>query len=450
MSEKREKSKTMDMTSGAVLPQIVRFAIPLLLSTLFQQFYNLADTMVVSYNLGGSAIAAVGATSVIYTLLVYIAYGMNSGFGIAISRAFGAKDECELRKTVATMIVLNILIAAVLTIASLLFARNLMVWLNTPTDIFDQAYTYIFIVLAGLSTTVLYNLCASFLRAVGNSVMPLVILIVSCVLNLGMDVLFIAGLHTGVGGAAMATVIAEGISGVLSGIYILRHYRSYLPHRSDFKLERERTREMFTTGLSMALMLSVFQIGSIILQRAINELGTIILTAHTASRKIFDLLMLPLNTIATANATFVSQNYGAGKLARIREGMRKTFFLEIGWFGISMIAAFPFGTAMMRLISNSSDPVILSSGLLYLRMGVLFFVPLGILFIVRTTMQSMGHKMAPVISSSMELAIKIIASYIVVPSVGYLAVALTEPVSWCLCAAYVSILFFLTIRKKLK
>ncbi len=311
-------SSTNDMTKDVPIKVIIRFSIPLLIGTLFQQAYNIIDTMIAGYNLGDDAIAAIGTTSALYSVLVYFATGMNSGFGIILSQTFGAKDMEKMKKAVATMIILNTITTLLLTATVLPFLRILLRWLDTPQEIFDMAYMYIFVILAGMFVTISYNMCAGFMRAIGNSRTPLYFLMISCVVNVCLDIIFIVTLSLGVIGVALATVIATTLSTVFCMIYIAAKYKEYLPEKKDWHLSRDLINEMLSAGISMGLMLSVFAIGSIILQKGINQLGKEIITAHTASRRIYEMLMMPLSTIATANSTFVGQNFGAKQFERIK------------------------------------------------------------------------------------------------------------------------------------
>ena len=310
----KKDARTLDMTTGKPLKLIIQFAIPLFIGTLFQQAYNIIDTMIAGYNLGDEAIAAIGATSALYSLIVSFANGLNSGYGIVVSRIFGAKEYDKLRKAVAAMVLLDVGITIVLTLLVLPLLRAFLGFLSTPEEIFEQAYQYIFVIMAGMVTTIAYNMCAGFLRAIGNSRVPLYFLIISCILNLGMDMLFIMGFGMGVMGAGLATVIAQAVSALLCMAYIWRKYPDFLPKRGEWKPERGLMAEMLSTGLSMGTMLSIFAIGSIILQRGINHLGTGIITAHTAARRIIEIFMMPLSTISTATSTFVGQYFGAGKM----------------------------------------------------------------------------------------------------------------------------------------
>ncbi|MCM1543415.1 MAG: MATE family efflux transporter [Blautia sp.] len=254
----KTSSYTVDMTEGSPIRHILRFAVPLFIGTVFQQFYSFADTMIAGRCLGDRAIAAIGASAAIYSLLIAFANGLNSGYGIVLSRAFGAGDQSKCRRAVAAMVLLDTVITVLLTFMALLSLKAVLRWLDTPADIFADAYRYIVVILGGMITTILYNMAAGFLRAVGNSRTPLYFLILSCVLNLGMDILFIVVFHMGVGGAAAATVTAQGISAFCCMWYIWRHYKGFLPEKQELVPERGLLSEMLSTGLSMALMLSVF------------------------------------------------------------------------------------------------------------------------------------------------------------------------------------------------
>lgn len=442
-------TKTSDMTQGIPIRVIIQFAIPLLIGTLFQQGYNLIDTMIAGYNLGDDAIAAIGATSALYSVLIYFANGMNNGFGIVMAQIFGAKDMPEMKRAVAATIVLNIATTVVLTVAVLPFLHVLLKLLDTPPAIYDMAYQYIFVILAGMTATISYNMCAGFMRAVGNSRTPLYFLILSCVINVVLDLLFIMGLHLGVKGAALATVAAQVISTILCVIYIIKKYRMYMPEKTDWHLSADLVVRMFSTGLSMGLMSSVLAVGTIILQKAINNLGKDIITAHTASRRIFEFLMMPLSSIALACSTFVGQNFGAKQTSRIRQGMKQVLWLELAWSVISVAVAFSCGTMMVQLVTGTGNGEIIQNAAFNLKMCTLFFFPLGILFVLRNSMQAMGYRIVPIFSSGIELAVKVLSCILVIPVMKYTGVVFTEPVIWVMCAVFLAIVYMLTGKKKM-
>lgn len=440
-------TRTLDMTTGKPLKLIIQFAIPLFIGTLFQQAYNIIDTMIAGYNLGDEAIAAIGATSSLFSLIMCFANGLNSGYGIIVSRIFGAKDKERLKKSVAAMVILDLGITLILTLLVLPLLRPLLHVLSTPEEIFDQAYQYIFMIVAGLITTLAYNMCAGFLRAIGNSRVPLYFLIISCFLNLGMDTLFIMGLGMGVIGAGLATVIAQAISALACMWYIYRKYTEFIPAKGEWKLDGELSKEMLTTGLSMAMMLSVFSIGSIILQRGINTLGTKIITAHTAARRVIEIFMMPLSTISTSTSTFVGQNYGARKMRRIRTTLKSVMVLDLAWAAIAFLITLFGGELLIRVLIGTNDAYVIKNAMMSLWLSTLCLFPLGVLFAMRTSMQAVGYKITPLLSSGIELVVKVVAAFALIPVIGYLGVAMAEPVTWVLCAVFLEIVYYLTRKK---
>lgn len=439
------KTQTSDMTKGTPIKVIAYFAIPLFIGTLFQQAYNIVDTMIAGHKLGDDAIAAIGATAALYSVLIYFANGMNNGFGVVMAQIFGSRNIAKMRKAVAAAVILNTATTVLLTAAVLPFLRLLLKLLDTPADIFEMSYRYIFIILAGMIATIAYNMCAGFMRAVGNSRTPLYFLIISCAVNIGLDFLFIMGLNMGVVGAALATVLAQLISAVFCAVYIMKKYGGYMPAKSDWRISWDLAKEMLSTGASMGLMSSVLAIGSIILQKGINNLGKDIITAHTASRRIFEFLMMPLQAIANACATFVGQNFGAKQFERIRRGMKQVLWLELAWSLVSAAVAFPGGGFLVRIVTGTDNADIIANAAYNLEVCTVFFFPLGILFVLRNSMQAMGHKIAPVFSSGIELAVKVLSCIFVIPVMKYKGVVFTEPVIWALCAAFLAAVY---LRKK--
>lgn len=440
--------KQTDMTEGNPVKIIILFAIPLFLGNIFQQIYNIVDTMVAGYTLGDSAIAAIGTTATLYGFIINFAWGMNSGFGIIVSRAFGSGDREMIKKSIASMLVMDAVITILITVLSLIFAKPLLHAINVPSDIFGEAYSYIFVILAGMSATMLYNMCSGILRAVGNSQTPLWFLILSSILNLVLDFIFIVFLKFGVMGAAAATIVSEGISGILCGLYILKNYKEIMPSYTHFSFDPEFTKEMLSTGSAMAFMYCIVDFGSILYQRSINEMGSVLIVAHTAARKILSIFMMPLSSVASAYSTFVSQNYGAEKTQRIKSTLRKIMALEILFGSISCLLVFLFGEKAIVLLTNTTDGEVISNAYLSVRIHFLFFPVLGTLFVLRTSMQSMGEKIIPVVSSGFELVGKIVAGFVLIPAWGFICVCLTEPVIWTVCVLFMLVSFF--IKKPLR
>ncbi len=430
-----------DMTVGDPIRLIIMFAIPLFIGNVFQQIYSIADTVIIGHNLGDTGIASIGVTSSIYSLLINFAAGLNSGYGIIVGQSFGAKNDDKLRKSIATMIMLNLIITTILTIFSLIFLRSFMGMMNVPANIFDDAYSYISIILAGMLVTISYNMFAGIMRAVGNSRTPLYFLILACAINILLDILFITVFGWGVAGAAIATVIAQACSALFSGIYVFSKYRDILPTKKDFRFEKSLVTEMSTTGFSMAMMLCVVDIGTVIYQRAVNGLGETLIVSHTAARRIIGIFGMPLGSIATASSAFVSQNWGANKKDRINGALKQVIILEIVWGIISCIVVFLFGSFIVQMLTGTSNTEIINNAVLSIRLHSICFPALGILLALRTTLQAIGYKIAPVISSMFELGIKLVAGVWVIPMFGYIIVCLAEPVIWTVCTIYLGITF---------
>lgn len=319
--DERKGAVTKNMTVGDPIRLILSFAAPLLVGTVFQQVYSMVDTMEMGYLVGDDAISAIGAASSLYNLLMSLIISMNNGFAIIVAQAFGARDKEGLRRSIAGTAMLNLGMAILVCAGSLLFLRPLLRFMNTPAAIFDQSLAYMLVVCSGLFATVGYNMFSSILRSVGNSRTPLLVLIVSSVSNVLLDLFLIVVLGLGVVGTALGTVLAQTLSAVLCGRVLWRDYPDLLPRRADVRASRELWPQLLSSGTAMALMMCVVNLGTLIFQRANNVLGEDVIAAHAASRKIIEAFMQPLGTLATANSTFVSQNWGAEKYGRIRAAL---------------------------------------------------------------------------------------------------------------------------------
>lgn len=445
---KNKNARLSDMTQGNPFSLIISFAFPLLIGNVFQQVYGLVDTMVAGYNLGDSAIASIGSTAVLFSLLLSIANGFNNGYAIIVTQRFGAHDEKRLRVAVAGMIELNFLSVMILTTLSLLFLNPLLRFMQIPDSIYHSSYQYIAIIMAGLGATVGYNMFAAIMRAFGNSVTSLLFLIFSSCLNVILDIVFIVVLKFGVAGAAIATVLAQALSAVISGIYVLRNYRTFLPTKQDWQVPKEILFNLLSQGFGMAMMMCVVCLGSVIYLRANNQLGETFITAQTSSRRIVDFTMMPLGTIATAAATFTGQNWGAQKGDRIRTGMRHAMYMELAWSIISIFIIFIFGSHLEKLITGTESSEVLRSASLYMRWHVILYPVLGMLLALRMCMQSMGIKLVPVLSSCVELILKFVAAFFVIPKVGFIGICMTEPLTWVFMQTFLG-LSYLKMRKKM-
>mgnify|MGYP002507929280 FL=1 len=439
----RKITAKQDFLNGTIFMPMLRFAIPVFFSILFQQLYNTVDTLIVGRTLGETALAAIGAVVPIYDLLIGFALGFGNGLAIVTARCYGAGDEKMLKKSVAASIVIGVAVVAALTIWSQIIMIPLLRILHTPSEVIGEAYGYISVITRFTLVMFAYNLCAGMLRAVGNSLMPLVFLIISSLANILLDYVFIAILHRGLRGAAEATVIAQSISVCLCLVYIARAVPMIIPKKEHFNADMRLYREMTAQGLSMGFMNCFVSAGSVILQSGINGLGYLIIAAHTSARRIYQFCMIPSIAMMQTVNTFVSQNYGARKPERIRRSMKYSYLYTAALTVIITVLVWSFAPYMIRWISGSDETKVLENGMLYLRIVSPCYVILGLLNNTRTALQSIGEKILPVLSSVIELFGKIIFTAILVPRFHYIAVIVCEPVIWCLMVAELFAAFWL-------
>ncbi len=422
----------IDMLKGNILKSLLLFALPLLISNLFQQLYNTVDTMIIGNHLGDTSLAAIGASSAVYELLIGFALGFGNGLSVVVARSYGANDIELLKKSVAGSIVVGFLVTIAVMIVSQIGLSPLLELLNTPGNIIDEAYTYINIISLFVFVMFAYNLMAGLLRATGNSFMPLVFLVISSIIHIFLDVILIINFDLGIGGAAISTVISQTISVIMCFIYILLKYPILIPEKRHFSVSKNLYKELIGQGLSMALMVAIVSIGTVILQTAINGLGYLTIAGHVAARKIGAFASMPIVTIAIALSTFVSQNKGANLGRRIRDGVRYANLLAVGWGAIITIVLFFSASTLITLITGSTENTVIENGTRYLQINAPFYAILGILLNVRYSLQGIGSKLTPLISSIIELLGKIVFVIIFIPTLQYFGVIICEPVIWCI------------------
>lgn len=421
----------VDLIHGPIFQSLMIFALPLLVSNIFQQLYNTVDTMVVGNYLGDVSLAAIGACTSIYDLLVGFALGIGNGLAIVTAISFGSQDKELLKKSVASSLVIGVMVSLALTIIGMTFLYPLLEILNTPLDIIQEAYSYISVIVLFIFVMFAYNLCAGLMRAIGNSVMPLVFLIVSSLLNVVLDILFITQFHMGIQGAAVATVVSQGVSVVLCIIYIFKKTQILLPSKKHFQIDEELYKELLGQGFSMGFMSSIVSAGSVILQYGINNLGYLIIAGHTAARKLYMFFNMPFTAMALGISTFVSQNRGANQRERIQKAMKYAYIYDVIMATIVTIIILIFGSSLVKLISGSSESIVLDNGTLYLMIVGPFYAILGILMQTRYALQGLGQKLLPLVSSVIEFIGKIIFVFVFIPQFEYMAVIFCEPVIWC-------------------
>lgn len=434
-------AKTKDLTQGNVAKLLLFFAFPTLLSNVFQQFYNLADTAIAGHILGDNALVAIGASSTVNSLVLSFAWGLNGGFGIIIAQCFGAKDFKKLKKSVAISLSINVLFSLIVCIFGIFMSRPMLQALNTPAARLNEANSYISVILVFIIVPMLYNLEAVILRSLGDSKTPLYFLIFSSVLNIILDYVLIKFTQMGVKGAAVATVLSQLLSVILCFVVILKNFKIIRLKKNDFHFSASLFKNMMSAGMAMAVMNSIFSIGSIIMQGSINALGEDVIAAHLGSRKVAEMFMQPLVTIGTACSTFVGQNYGALKIGRIKASIKYSTIYSLIWSVFTFFILWFFGGQIARLVTGSASQVVFDNTQMYLRINAPFYFVLGLLFTLRFSIQSVDRKMPPIISSSMELVSKIAAAYLFIPLWGYLGACIAEPLSWTLGAIYLLFVF---------
>ena len=442
----------VNLIKGKILKSLIIFAIPIFISNLFQQLYNTVDVTIVGHYLGDTSLAAIGACASVYEMLVGFALGVGNGFCIVTARSFGAENEKMVKKSVAASLVIGAALTIFIMIISKIFLLPLLKLLKTPANIINEAYSYVSIVTIFVGVMFLYNLAAGVLRAIGNSVMPLVFLIVSSLLNIVLDILFIVQFKMGIRGAAIATVIAQGVSGVLCIIYICTKCKILVPKKEHFKFHGELYRELIGQGLSMGLMSMVVSAGTVILQSSINGLGYLIIAGHTTARKISSVSYMPLISLATSLATFVSQNKGANEELRIRKSVRYANILAVVWGVVVTVILFFLSPAIARILSGSNEHEVINYASKYMIFNSAFYPVLGILFNLRNSLQGLGEKVLPLISSVIEFIGKIIFVILFIPTLKAWGVIICEPIIWCFMCAQLAYSFYKksclkTIRK---
>ena len=431
------KSRVLDMTQGDPFRLVLQFSMPLFCSNLLQQLYNLTDTALAGHLLGSAALAEIGATAALYGLIMNFAFGMNNGLALTVSRYFGAGDESGIRRAVGWMVTLSAAVSLVLTGCSLLGRDALLTVLQVPAQAWGGASAYLTVILLGIPLTMAYNMEAALLRAIGNSLTPLYFLLFSTVLNIGLDIAFMGPLQLGVGGAAAATVVAQGISAVLCGWYIIRNYPALHFTHNAFANGKKFAANMFWAGLSMGLMSAIYNIGSVVLQSSINALGSTYIAAQVAARRFAELFFIPGSALGIAVATYSSQNLGAGRRSRIMKGVTTALGIYFVWWVFVMLFVFFLSDPAVRAITGTNDEVIISNAVLYLKISAPVIPPMAVLVIVRNMLQGIQHTIEPLLASGLELIGKVIFGVWIVPAVGYTAVCFCEPVTWVICFVFI-------------
>lgn len=440
-------ARTIDMTRGEPLELILRFSLPVLCGNLFQQLYNMADGIIVGQCIGTQAFAAVGATGSMSFLIIGFILGCSSGFCIPVSQHFGAGDHAGMRRCVANILWLALGVAAVVTTLMMFTTRSILTLMDTPDDIFRDSFLYIYIIFAGIPACMFYNVQAGLMRAVGDSRSPLYFLIISCAINVILDLFFIAGLGMGVEGAAIATVISQLLSGILCFLWIRRKFPMLHPHRGDRKPDLPTMGRLISIALPMGFQFSITAIGAVILQSAVNTLGSEIIASISASSKIQNIIFAPMETLGLTMATYCGQNLGAGRIDRIRSGMRRCIMASLV-LSIICWAFVTFGSQYVALLYiKPHETAILANITYYLRICGIFYPPLALIFVFRNAIQGMGYSVPAMAAGLFELAARAIVALGFVRSVGFTAAAIANPMAWIAADLFLIPMYLWVIRR---
>ena len=419
-----------DMMIGNPMKIILLFSIPVLLGNLFQQFFNMVDTVIVGQYLGEDALAAVGSTGCIMFLVLGFANGIAQGFGVMVSHAFGAKDFKRLQHYVALSLMLTAIVSAVLSVITVIGSRQLLLWLNTPEKIVGVADSYIRVIFGGILCTMAYNVASGILRGIGDSKTPLYFLIFSSALNIVLDIFLIVVVKMGTAGAAYATVISQGVAAVLCFIVMFRKHDILRTSREDYYWDNQGILRMLSIGIPMALNYSITAIGTMILQSAVNVFGSSTVAAFTAASKVSSIATQTFPTLGIAMATYCGQNLGAGKYKRIYQGMRQAFYLCFVAAAIAALICCCAGPFMLKWFISNPSTETMSAAMQYLYAISGFMIPLGWIFIYRNGLQGLDHGFIPMLSGVVELVSRFAVIAVAAKPCGYLGVCFADPAAW--------------------
>lgn len=436
-----------DMTVGKPASVIINFTIPILIGNVFQQFYNMADAIIVGRCVGNKALAAVGSTGTFMFLIYGLVTGMTVGFTVSTAQRFGAGDMDGMRKSVASAVRLAAIVTAIMTALTMIFMRPMLHLMNTPDDIFDDAYKYIMVICAGIAAQVLYNMLSAILRALGNSKTPLYFLILSAVLNIGLDLVFIRVFGMGAAGAAYATVISQLIAGIASFIYIVAKVPLLHLKRKDWQYDHMLVRNQLKVGFPMALQYSITAIGTTMVQASLNKLGSMAVASYTAAGKIEQIAGQAYVAIGTTMATYCAQNRGAGRIDRIKQGFKSATCMGFIYSIVAGALIFFLGKYLTYLFVTEDISEVIGYVDTYLRCISVFFIPLTIVNVHRNGIQGMGFGILPMMAGVAELIGRGVASVVAAHYRSYIGICMGGPAAWVLAAALLIWMYHMVIRK---
>lgn len=419
-----------DMTVGSPARGILHFALPLVLGYILQQMYQVIDAAIVGRWIGVGALAAVGASSSINFLVMGFCNGSCAGFAIPVAQAFGGKDYHKMRSYVANALRIAVAFAAVITLLTCMFCTKILGLVNTPADIFHDAWTFLFLQFLAIPFTMGYNLLSGFIRALGNSKQPFYFLIIASLINIALDVLLILVMGMGVAGAGVATLLSQAFATLLCWLYIHGKMRLLIPTGDERRYDNKRVSILLNNGVPMGLQFSITGIGIIMLQSANNALGTVCVASFTAAMRIKYLFTCVFENIGVAMATYCGQNIGARKLDRVRRGVKDAIAIMLVYFVLTVILIYPFADEMMMLFVKSGEQEVIDNAAMLMRIANYFYPALGLLTIFRYSIQGLGYSNLSMMSGVMEMIARCGVSLWLVPALAFKGVCLGDPVAW--------------------
>lgn len=437
-----------DMTTGAPGKIILNFTIPIFIGNMFQQLYSMVDTIIVGKFVGNEALAAVGSCGTLMFLILGFLIGLTAGFMVITSQHYGSGNMRAMRQSVASAAILSAVISVLMTLCSMLMMKQILHLMNTPEDIYQEAYGYIMVICGGIAAQVLYNLLASILRALGDSKVPLYFLILAAFLNIVLDLVFIIVFHMGAAGAALATVISQGASGILCLVYIIKKVPELHLRKEDWKFGRSMAIWQMKIGIPMALQYSITAIGTIMVQSALNMLGSLSVAGFAAANKIEQLVTQAYVAIGTTMATYCAQNTGAGRIDRVRQGFRAATVIASIYAVVTGLMAIFGGKYLTVLFVSENLPQIMELVDIYMKCIGAVFIPLAVVNIYRNGIQGMGYGLLPMMAGVAELIGRGVVALIAASRKSYVGACLANPAAWLFAGALLLIMYFSIMKKR--
>ena len=442
-----DKNKTKDMTNGGIMMNIIKFCLPLMIGNLFQQFYNMADIIIVGQFVGKTALSAVGAVGSLNFLVIGSVIGLCTGFTVPVAQRFGAQDFTALKKYVTNIVYTSAVLTVVITTAAVTLTNPLLQLMNTPEHIYKDAYDYIVVIFAGIGATILYNILASLVRALGDSKTPLYFLVFSSILNIGLDILLITQFNMGVRGAAVATIISQFVSGVLCLFYVKKKFPVLHITKETRGIDFNCIKKLISNGIPLALQFSITAVGSVMLQSCVNGLGAEAIAAVTIGGKTQLMIVLPSETIGATMTVYCGQNLGAGKIDRIKKGVNRGIVLATCYTVIGFCVARFLGPYISLLFIDGGEASIIALAQQYINAGSYFYFILSLLFLFRNSIQGLGYSSVAMFAGFFELVARAIMGFGFVNTLGYDAACIANPVAWIAADIFLIPAFFVVIKK---